>query len=138
MSRRRIDTNAAPAALGPYSQAIVAGDFVFCAGQVGVDPATGDLVDGGIERQAERALENLRAVLDAAGATFADVVKVTVFLADMGDFEALNAVYARFFPDPPPARSTFAVAALPRNARVEIEAIAYRPHPVDAVARPLG
>jgi 2-iminobutanoate/2-iminopropanoate deaminase len=136
MSRRRIDTNAAPSAVGPYSQGIAAGDFVFCAGQVGLDPATGELVEGGLERQTERALENLRAVLDAAGMALGDVVKTTVFLADLDDFAALNAVYGRFFPDPPPARSTFQVAGLPRGARVEIEAIGYRPRP-NTVGQPL-
>ena len=134
MTRRRIETNAAPAAIGPYSQGIAAGDFVFCAGQIGADPTTGELVEGGFERQVERALENLRGVLDAAGLTMADVTKTTVFLADFADFAALNGVYEGFFPDPPPARSTFAVAALPRGARVEIEAIAYRSRPVDPAA----
>ena len=135
MTRRRIATNAAPAAIGPYSQGIAAGEFVFCAGQVGLDPTSGDLVEGGIEREAERALDNLRAVLEAAAMTMADVVKTTVFLADFGDFAALNDVYARYFPDPPPARSTFQVAALPKGARVEIEAIAHRARPPDAVAQ---
>ncbi|HEV2006970.1 MAG TPA: Rid family detoxifying hydrolase, partial [Candidatus Limnocylindrales bacterium] len=96
------------------------------SGQVGLDPASGVLVEGGVEAQAERALQNLGAVLDAAGCTFADVVKTTVFLADIDDFAAVNAVYARFMPDPPPARSTFAVGALPKGARIEIEAIAGR------------
>ena len=135
MTRRRIATNAAPAAIGPYSQGIAAGEFVFCAGQVGLDPTSGELVNGGIQREAERALDNLRAVLEAAAMTMADVVKTTVFLADFGDFAALNDVYARYFPDPPPARSTFQVAALPKGARVEIEAIAHRARPVDAVAQ---
>lgn len=126
MTRRAISTNAAPAAVGPYSQAITTHDLVFCAGQVGLDPATGELVPGGIEAQAERVLQNLDAVLDAAGCTLADVVKTTCFLADIADFAAFNAVYARFMPDPPPARSTFAVKALPKAALVEIEAIAVR------------
>jgi len=125
MSRRAVSTNAAPAAAGPYSQAIVADDVVFCAGQLGIDPATGQLVEG-VEAQAEQALRNLRAVLDAAGCTFADVVKTTCFLADINDFAAFNEVYARFVTDPPPARSTFGVAALPRGGRVEIEAVAIR------------
>ena len=124
MTRRAVTTSAAPAAVGPYSQGIAAGGFVFCSGQVGLDPATGDLVDGGIEAQCERALRNLEAVLDAAGASLADVVKTTVFLADIADFATINAIYGRFFPDPPPARSTFAVAALPKGASFEIEAIA--------------
>lgn len=126
MTRRSVSTAAAPAAVGPYSQAIVTDDYVFCSGQVALDPATGVLVDGGIEAQAERALGSLAAVLDAAGCTFADVVKTTCFLVDINDFAAFNAVYARFMPDPPPARSTFAVAALPKGAQVEIEAIALR------------
>jgi 2-iminobutanoate/2-iminopropanoate deaminase len=127
MTREAISTSNAPAAAGPYSQAIVADGFVFCAGQIPLDPATSELTAGTIEEQTERVLRNLGAVLDAAGASYADVVKTTVFLADMSDFAAMNGVYAGFFPDPPPARSTFGVAALPKGARVEIEAIARRP-----------
>jgi 2-iminobutanoate/2-iminopropanoate deaminase len=127
MTRQAISTTNAPAAVGPYSQAIIAGDLVFCAGQVPLDPATGEILQGTIEEQTERVLRNVGAVLDAAGVTFGDVVKTTVFLVDMGDFAAMNGVYARFFPDPPPARSTVAVAGLPKGARVEIEAIARRP-----------
>ena len=126
MTRQAIQTSGAPAAIGAYSQAIVAGDLVFCSGQVGLDPATGELVEG-VEAQAERALRNLTAVLDAAGLGFADVVKTTIFLADVNDFSTVNGVYSRFMPDPPPARSTFGVGGLPRGARVEIEAIARRP-----------
>jgi 2-iminobutanoate/2-iminopropanoate deaminase len=126
MTREAIATTNAPAAVGPYSQAIVTGDLVFCAGQVPLDPATGEIREGTIEEQTERVLRNLGAVLDAAGVTFGDVVKTTVFLTDMGDFPAMNGVYAGFFPDPPPARSTVAVAGLPRGARVEIEAVARR------------
>jgi 2-iminobutanoate/2-iminopropanoate deaminase len=125
MTRQAISTSAAPAALGPYSQAIEVDGFVFCSGQLGIDPATGELADG-VEAQAERALRNLEAVLDGAGLTFADVVKTTIFLADIGDFAAINAVYATHVADPPPARSTFAVGALPKGARIEIEAIARR------------
>jgi 2-iminobutanoate/2-iminopropanoate deaminase len=125
MTRRAVSTSAAPNAAGPYSQAIAVDTLVFCAGQLGIDPATGELADG-VEAQAERALRNLEAVLDAAGCTFADVVKTTCFLADINDFAAFNAVYAKFMSDPPPARSTFGVAALPRGGRVEIEAIAVR------------
>ena len=125
MTRAAVTTGAAPVALGPYSQAIVTDDFVFCSGQLGTDPATGLLLDG-IEAQAERALRNLEAVLNAAGCSLADVVKTTCFLADINDFAAFNAVYARFMPDPAPARSTFGVAALPKGGRVEIEAIAVR------------
>jgi 2-iminobutanoate/2-iminopropanoate deaminase len=124
--RRRIATDRAPRAVGPYSQALEAGSLVFCSGQVGLDPETGELVEGGVEAEATRALHNLGAVLEAAGLGYADVVKTTVFLAEIADFAALNAVYGTFFPDPPPARSTFAVVALPKGARVEIEAIAVR------------
>ena len=125
MSREAISTSGAPGAIGPYSQAIAAGGLLFCSGQLGLDPATGELADG-VEAQAERSLRNLMAVLDAAGLGPADVAKTTVFLADMADFATVNAVYARFFPDPPPARSTVQVAALPKAGRVEIEAVAVR------------
>ncbi|MBI2782051.1 MAG: RidA family protein [Chloroflexi bacterium] len=127
MTRRAVSTASAPGAVGPYSQAIVTEDYVFCSGQVGLDPASGVLIEGGVEAQAERALRNLAAVLEAAGCSWADVVKTTCFLVDINDFAAFNAVYGRFMPDPPPARSTFAVAALPKAASVEIEAIAVRP-----------
>jgi 2-iminobutanoate/2-iminopropanoate deaminase len=131
MTRQAIQTNGAPASLGPYSQAIRSGDTVFCSGQIGLDPSTGELADG-VEAQAERALKNLAAVLDAAGLGFDDVVKTTIFLADIGDFAAVNEVYAKHMPDPPPARSTIGVGALPKGALVEIEMIARRPLP-DAV-----
>lgn len=124
MTRTRLATEGAPKAMGPYSQAIVANRFVFCAGQTGVDPVSGDLVEGGVQAQTERVLNNLSAVLAAAGLSFADVVKTTCFLADIDDFAAFNEVYARHFPEPYPARSTFAVKALPKGASVEIEAIA--------------
>ena len=126
MTKRQIVTSSAPAAMAVYSQAIDAGGFVFCAGQIGLDPETGKLVEGGVQPQAERALRNLQGVLDAAGLTLEDVVKTTCFLADIADFPAFNEVYARFFSDAPPARSTFAVAALPGGARIEVEAIASR------------
>jgi 2-iminobutanoate/2-iminopropanoate deaminase len=126
MTRQAVSTGGAPAAIGPYSQGIAVDGFVFCSGQIGLDPTTGELVPGGVEAQAERALRNLAAVLDAGGAAMADVVKTTLFLADIGDFGTVNAVYARHMPDPPPARSTFAVGALPKGALVEIEAIARR------------
>jgi 2-iminobutanoate/2-iminopropanoate deaminase len=126
MTRQAISTTGAPGAVGPYSQAIAAGDLVFCAGQIGLDPSTGALVEGGVEAQTDRCLRNLAAVLDAAGLTFANVAKTTIFLIDIGDFTKVNEVYARHMPEPPPARSTFAVAALPRGALVEIEAIAVR------------
>ena len=121
--RNEVATNAAPAAIGPYSQGIRAGQLVYTAGQVGIDPASGELVDG-VGAQAERALRNLAAILDAAGTSLERVVKTTIFLADMGDFAAVNEVYARHFSPPYPARSTVAVAALPKAALVEIEAIA--------------
>ena len=127
MTRQAISTTNAPAAVGPYSQAIIAGDLIFCAGQGAIDPATQDLRHGTVEEETERTLRNLEAVLDAAGATFADVVKTTVFLADINDFAGMNEVYAGFFPDPPPARTTVEVAALPKGFKVEIEAIARRP-----------
>jgi len=126
--RQRIATTSAPAAIGPYSQAIASGALVFCSGQVALDPATGQLVEGDIRAQTRRALENLGAVLAAAGSSPARVVKTTVFLVAMADFAAMNEVYAEFFAgDDPPARSTVAVAELPRGARVEVEAIALRP-----------
>ena len=125
MTRDAIATAGAPAAIGPYSQAIAMDGLVFCSGQLGLDPATGVLAEG-VEAQAERSMGNLVAVLAAAGLTMADVVKTTIFLVDMGDFAAVNAVYGRFMPDPPPARSTVAVAALPKGGLVEIEAIARR------------
>jgi 2-iminobutanoate/2-iminopropanoate deaminase len=126
MNRRAISTTGAPGAVGPYSQAIVTNDFVFCSGQIGLDPATGELVPGGLEAQVERVLRNLEAVLQASGCTLDDIVKTTCFLADINDFATFNGIYARFMPDPPPARSTFAVKALPKAALVEIEAIAVR------------
>jgi 2-iminobutanoate/2-iminopropanoate deaminase len=126
MTRQAISTTQAPAAIGPYSQAIVAGDFVFCAGQGAIDPGTGEVRTGSVEEETERTLRNVAALLDAAGVSFADVVKTTVFLTDMDDFAAMNGVYAGFFPDPPPARSTVAVKALPKGLRVEIEVVAYR------------
>jgi len=125
MSRDAIQTAGAPAAIGPYSQGISTEQFVFCSGQLGLDPVTGDLAEG-VEAQAERALLNLTAVLDAARCTWDDVVKTTIFLADIADFAVVNAVYARHMPDPPPARSTFAVGSLPKGGRIEIEATAVR------------
>jgi 2-iminobutanoate/2-iminopropanoate deaminase len=127
VTKRQIVTTSAPAAMAVYSQAIDAGGFVFCAGQVGMDPVTRALAEGGVQAEAERALRNLAGVLDAAGLGLADVVKTTCFLTDIADFPAFNEVYARFFPEQPPARSTFAVAALPGGARIEVEAIAARP-----------
>lgn len=119
-----VSTDGAPKAIGPYSQAVIANGFLFSAGQVALDPRTGELVTGGIREQTTRTLENLRAVLAAANTDLSRVVKTTVFLVDMADFAAMNEVYARVFGDHRPARSTVAVAALPRGARVEIEVIA--------------
>lgn len=124
MQRETIATDSAPAAVGPYSQAIKAGHFVFTAGQIGLDPAVGKLVVGGVAAQAERALQNLAAVLEAAGSGLDKVVKTTVFLQDMADYGMVNEVYARFLGGSPPARSAVAVAALPLGALVEIEAVA--------------
>ena len=122
--RQIIKTEDAPGAIGPYSQAIVAGGFVFLSGQIPLDPATGQFVEGGIAEQTEQVLRNLSKVLEAAGTSIARVVKTTVFLADMGDFAAMNEVYGRFFVENPPARSTVEAARLPRDARVEIDLIA--------------
>ena len=122
-----ISTPGAPRAIGPYSQGIRANGFLFTSGQVGFDPESGELVDGGIAEQTHRVLQNLRAILRAGGADVADVVKTTVFLVDMADFALMNEVYAEFFGDHRPARSTVAVASLPRGARVEIEAVAAIP-----------
>ena len=119
-----VHTAQAPEAIGPYSQAVVANGMVFTAGQIALDPATMQIVEGDVSAQAEQVLRNLTAVLDAAGASWASVVKTTIFLADMADFQAVNAVYARVLGDARPARSTVAVAGLPRNVRVEIEAVA--------------
>jgi 2-iminobutanoate/2-iminopropanoate deaminase len=126
MTRQAASSDQAPAALGPYSQAIVAGGFVFCSGMAGIDPATGTIPDG-IEAQTEQALVNLAAVLAAAGASMADLVKTTIFYADVEDFGRLNEVYARHMPDPPPARSAPANVRLPRGLLVSIDAIAVTP-----------
>ena len=119
-----IQTELAPQAIGPYSQAIRAGGFLFASGQIPTDPATGQFVAGGIAEQTEQVLKNLSAVLQAAGSGLDRVVKTTVFLADMNEFAQMNEVYGRFFADQPPARATVEAARLPRDARVEIEAIA--------------
>ena len=119
-----VSTSGAPRAIGPYSQGVIAGGFLFTAGQVALDPSKGELIPGGISEQTARALENLRAVLREAGSDFSQVVKTTVFLVDMADFAEMNEVYGKVFGEHRPARSTVAVAALPRGARVEIEVIA--------------
>ena len=120
-----IATNQAPRAIGPYSQAVRTGNLIFASGQIPIDPATGEFVAGGIAEQTEQVLRNLTAVLEAAEAGLDQVVKTTVFLADMDDFTAMNEVYGRFFGENPPARATVQAARLPRDARVEIDAIAF-------------
>lgn len=124
MSREIVSTQDAPMAMGPYSQAVKQDGFVFVSGQVPLDPSTGELVTGTVGEQTRRAMENLGAVLKAAGAGFDTVVKVTAFLTDMGDFAEFNEVYGEYFKSEPPARATVGVAALPKNARVEVECIA--------------
>ena len=124
MKREAVRTEGAPAAIGPYSQGVRAGGFLFCSGQIPLDPSTGKMIDGGIEAQAERVLKNLDAVLTAGGATLRTVVKTTVYLVDLGDFPAMNAVYGNYFPENPPARATVQVAGLPAGARVEVDAVA--------------
>lgn len=124
MEKQIISTSGAPAAVGPYSQAVRVGDWIFTAGQLGLVPGTKELAGPDIESQTRQALENLRAILEAAGSCLHHVVKTTVFLQDLGEFGQMNRVYAEFFPENPPARSTVQVAALPMGARVEIEAVA--------------
>lgn len=124
MERRIISTDNAPKAIGPYSQAIRSGEFIFCAGQIPLDPATGKIVEGDISVQTRRVLENLSAVLDAAGGSLSRVIKTTVFLANLDDFKQMNETYAEFFPSMPPVRSTVQVARLPAGALIEIDAIA--------------
>jgi len=126
MPRITVSTDKAPAAVGPYSQAVLVGNLVYTAGQIPLESATGRLVEGDIGAQTRQVLLNLKAILDAAGSSISDVVKTTVFMVDMGEFKAMNAVYAEFFPAAPPARSTVQVGALPLGARVEIEAVAIR------------
>ena len=124
MRRETVRAENAPAAIGPYSQAVKSGGFLFCSGQIPLDPATGKLAEGDIGEQTARVLRNLEAVLHAGGASLASVVKTTVYLVDLGDFPAMNAVYGKFFPGEPPARATVGVSRLPAGARVEIEAVA--------------
>jgi 2-iminobutanoate/2-iminopropanoate deaminase len=119
-----VRTDHAPAAIGPYSQAVRAGGFVFLSGQIPLDPATGEMIDGPIEAQTERVMKNLEAVLAAAGSSFDRVVRATIYLVDLGDFAKVNAIYGARFPNDPPARATVQVAALPRGARVEIDLVA--------------
>ena len=123
--REPVTTTAAPAAIGPYSQAIKAGDFLFASGQIPLDPATGTLVSGGIAEQTHRVLKNLAGVLEAAGIGFDKVVKTNVYLSDMANFAAVNEIYATYFPQPAPARATIQAARLPRDVKVEIDLVAY-------------
>ena len=125
MSTRSVQTDAAPAAIGPYSQAIIAGGFLFTAGQIPIDPVTGQIVEGDVVPQTRRVMDNLQAVLAAAGASWKDVVKTTVFLQDMADFPRMNEVYSAAMGEARPARSTVQVAGLPRGVRVEIELVAH-------------
>ena len=122
--KKVISTTKAPAAIGPYSQAIRVGNLVYTSGQIPIDPATGEFAEGGIKEQTRQSLLNLKAILEEAGLTMSDVVKTTVFMADMNDFAAMNAVYAEFFAEPYPSRSAVAVKTLPKGALVEIEAVA--------------
>lgn len=125
MQRSTVTTSNAPQAIGPYSQAIKAGNLLFCSGQIPLDPATGEMIDGDVQTLTRQVLRNLQALLEAAGSSLEQVVKTTVFLADMDDFAAMNAAYSEFFKSEPPARSAVQVARLPKGARVEIEAIAF-------------
>lgn len=123
MKNEAIETEAAPAAIGPYSQAVGAGGWIFLSGQIGLDPATGTIVDGGVTAEARRAFDNLSAVAQAGGATLADVVKLTIYLVDLADFAAVNQIMRNYFDTPYPARATVGVVALPRGARIEVEAV---------------
>ncbi|MEE8141503.1 MAG: RidA family protein [Planctomycetota bacterium] len=133
MSKRVIETAAAPQAIGPYSQAVAVGDWVFCSGQIALDPGTGERVTGDVQVETRQVLRNLAAVLEAAGASLEAVVKTTVYLRDMDDFPAMNEIYAEFFSHRPPARATVAVRTLPKEVAVEIDAVAWQP-----VAEELG
>jgi 2-iminobutanoate/2-iminopropanoate deaminase len=124
MKKKVIQTDKAPKAIGPYSQAIQAGDLIFLSGQIPIDPKTGELIKGDIRQQTQQVLENMKGLLESQGSGTGDVIKVTIFLKDMGNFNQVNEVYATYFSSSPPARSTVEVAKLPRNAEIEIEAIA--------------
>ena len=124
--KKVISTSKAPAAIGPYSQAIQVGNFLYTSGQIPIDPATGQFAEGGIKEQTRQSLLNVKAILEESGLTMSDVVKTTVFMADMNDFADMNSVYAEFFSEPYPARSAVAVKTLPKGALVEIEVVAYR------------
>lgn len=123
MSRKTIHTPKAPKAIGPYSQAVAAGGAVYCSGQIGLDPPTGEIVKGGVEAEARRVFSNLAAVAEAAGASLAAAVRVTIYLADLGDFAKVNAIMQEFFSEPYPARVTIGAAALPRGAAIEVDCI---------------
>ncbi|XP_013380531.1 2-iminobutanoate/2-iminopropanoate deaminase-like [Lingula anatina] len=131
VARKVVSTAAAPKAIGPYSQAVIAENTMYMSGQVGMDPATGELVEGGVLKETEQAFKNINAVLEAAGCSFNNIVKTTVFLADIKEYAAVNEVYAKYFSGSFPARSAFQVAALPKGARIEIECIAKIGHMVD-------
>lgn len=125
MNREIIATNKAPATIGPYSQAVKVGNFIFVSGQIPIDPKTGKIVGNDIMAQTKRVLENIKAVLEAAGANLTNVVKTTVYLVDMGDFNAMNEIYATYFSEKPPARSTVEVSKLPKGSKIEVDVIAY-------------
>ncbi|MDK6029526.1 RidA family protein [Ignisphaera sp. 4213-co] len=126
MSKEIVFTEKAPKPIGPYSQAVKVGQWLFVSGQIALDPATGDLIVGGIEEQTTRVFENIKAILEAAGYTLDDIVKVTVYLTDLSDFPKFNEVYSRYFKSNPPARTTVQVSALPRGAKIEVDVIAYK------------
>lgn len=125
MEKKVIHTDRAPAAIGPYSQGVRAGEFIFFSGQIPIDPASGEVVGGGIESQAEQVMRNIGALLESAGCGFASVVKTTIYLTDLADFAKVNEIYGRHFPEAPPARSTVQVSALPKGVSIEIEVIAF-------------
>lgn len=124
--KKIISTQDAPAAIGPYSQAVAAGPFLFCSGQISIDPKTAQVNLGSITEQASLVMKNVEAVLKAGGCTFENIVKTTIFLTDMNDFAAVNEIYGKYFPSNPPARSTVAVAGLPKGVKVEVEVLAYK------------
>ncbi|MGB9813672.1 MAG: RidA family protein [Thermovenabulum sp.] len=126
MEKRIIKTEQAPKAIGPYSQAVMVGDMLFASGQIALDPATGELVEGGIEAQATRVMENIKNILAAAGMDFSNVVKSTIFITDINNFAKVNEIYGKYFPENPPARSTIEVSKLPKGALIEIEVIAHK------------
>jgi len=126
MEKRIIKTEQAPKAIGPYSQAVMIGDMLFASGQIALDPATGELVEGGIEAQATRVMENIKNILAAAGMDFSNVVKSTIFITDINNFAKVNEIYGKYFPENPPARSTIEVSKLPKGALIEIEVIAHK------------